>query len=289
MTAPSTPSPIPIVRDVAALRRAVADVRASGRRVGFVPTMGALHEGHLSLIDAAGADDHAVVLSIFVNPTQFAAGEDLADYPRREAADVSAAARRGAELVFAPTVDTIYPDGFGTTIHVEGPTAVLEGAARPSHFDGVATVVAKLLIAVGPDRAVFGQKDAQQVAVVRRMMRDLHLDDIALVVAPTVRDDDGLAMSSRNAYLSPGERRSALAISRGLRAAAARAEAGETSAAVLESETRSVIDEEPGCELEYVSLVDADEFTPVEEVAGSCVLCVAARVGSTRLIDNVLI
>lgn len=281
--------PIPIVRTIADLRAATEEIRAADRRVGFVPTMGALHDGHLSLMDRAAEDDHAVVVSIFVNPTQFAEGEDLESYPRREAEDVAAAAAAGAELVFAPDADQIYPEGYATTIHVAGPSQGLEGGARPTHFDGVATVVAKLLLAVRPDRAVFGQKDAQQVAVVQRLMCDLHLDDIELVVAPIHRDADGLAMSSRNAYLSSTERTSALALSRGLRAAEALVAGGETSAEALEGAVRAIVEEESGCDLEYVSLVDAVEFTPKSEADGACVLCVAAQVGPARLIDNVLI
>lgn len=281
--------PIPIVRTIADLRTATEEIRAADRRVGFVPTMGALHDGHLSLMDRAAEDDHAVVVSIFVNPTQFAEGEDLESYPRREAEDVAAAAAAGAELVFAPDGDQIYPEGYATTIHVAGPSQGLEGGARPTHFDGVATVVAKLLLAVRPDRAVFGQKDAQQVAVVQRLMCDLHLDDIELVVAPIHRDADGLAMSSRNAYLSSTERTSALALSRGLRAAEALVAGGETSAEALEGAVRAIVEEESGCDLEYVSLVDAVEFTPKSEADGACVLCVAAQVGPARLIDNVLI
>ena len=289
MSEPPPTAAAPIVRDVSALRDVVAGHRAEGRRIGFVPTMGALHDGHLALVRAAAHGGHAVVLSIFVNPTQFAEDEDLESYPRREAEDVAAAAEAGAAVVFAPSAETMYPPGFATTVHVEGPSQGLEGAARPTHFDGVATVVTKLLIAVRPDRVVFGQKDAQQVAVIRRLMRDLHLDDADLVVAPTVRERDGLAMSSRNGYLSADERVSALAISRGLRRAEELAAAGESSGPEIEHAARRIIEEEPGCELEYVSLVDADEFTPVALITGPCVLCVAARVGSTRLIDNVLI
>ncbi len=218
---------MPVVRSVAALRRAVADLRASGRRVAVVPTMGAFHDGHLDLMDRAAAGGHAVVVTLFVNPTQFAAGEDLDRYPRQEARDVALAAEHGVSLVFAPGPGEMYPEGHGTAITVAGPAAGLEGAARAGHFDGVATIVAKLLLAVRPDRAVFGQKDAQQVAVVRRLMADLHLDDIELVVAPTVREPDGLAMSSRNAYLGPDDRRAATALSRGLRAAEALARGGE--------------------------------------------------------------
>lgn len=276
-----------IVRTVVDLRRSVAALRVEGRRVALVPTMGALHEGHLSLIDLARRDGHAVVVTLFVNPAQFGAGEDLSRYPRDEGRDAALVAERGAALLFAPEAGEVYPPGFATSIGVGGPSAGLEGAARPDHFGGVATVVAKLLLAARPDRAVFGQKDAQQVAVVRRMMRDLHLDDIELVVGPTVREPDGLAMSSRNAYLGPEDRAAAAALHRGLTAAAALAAAGERDAAVLESAAAGAIDAEPRCDLEYAAVVDPDDFTPLSSLDRPALLAVAARVGPARLIDNV--
>ncbi len=282
---PPTSAPA-VVRTVADLRTAVAAIRASGRRVAVVPTMGAFHEGHLELMRIAGRDGHAVVVTLFVNPTQFAPTEDLSRYPRDEEGDLALAGGAGAELVFAPGVEEVYPEGFGTTITVSGPTDVLEGAARPGHFDGVATVVAKLLLAVRPDRAVFGAKDAQQVAVIRRLMADLHLDDIDLVVGPIVREDDGLAMSSRNAYLGPEDRRAALALSRGIRAAVALAQEGEGDVARLEAAARAVIEAEPRCALEYAAIVHPDTFVPLTTVEGPALLCVAARVGPARLIDN---
>jgi pantoate--beta-alanine ligase/L-aspartate-alpha-decarboxylase len=276
-----------IVRTVAGLRRAVAALRADGRRVALVPTMGALHEGHLSLVALGACDDHAVVMSLFVNPTQFAAGDDLSRYPRDEATDAALAAERGVAVLFAPGADEVYPSGFGTTLTVEGPSRGLEGAARPEHFSGVATVVAKLLIAARPDRAVVGQKDAQQVAVVRRLMRDLHLDDIELVVGPTVREPDGLAMSSRNAYLGPDDRAAGAALYRGLSAAAELAGAGERNPVALEEAARAVIDAEPRCALEYAAVVDPDSFVPLSSLGVPALLAVAARVGPARLIDNV--
>ena len=276
-----------IVRTVVDLRRAVAGLRAGGRRVALVPTMGALHEGHLSLLDLAGRDGHAVVMSLFVNPTQFGAGEDLSRYPRDEARDAALAGERGVVLVFAPGAGEVYPPGFATTVTVDGPATVLEGAARPGHFAGVATVVAKLLLAARPDRAVFGQKDAQQVAVIRRLMRDLHLDDIELVVGPIVREPDGLAMSSRNAYLGPEDRRAATALSRGLAAAAALAASGERDGATLEAAARAAIEAEPRCALEYAALVDPDTFSPLGALDRPALLAVAARVGPARLIDNI--
>ena len=276
-----------VVRTVEALRRWRAAQRAVGRRVALVPTMGALHEGHLSLVDLASRDGHAVVMSIFVNPTQFGEGEDFQAYPRDESADVAMAAERGVACVFAPSAAEIYPPGFATTITLAGVTDRFEGAARPGHFDGVATVVAKLLLAALPDRAVFGAKDAQQFAVIRRLVHDLHID-LELIEAPIVREDDGLAMSSRNRYLDTDERRAATAISRGLFAAAHLAAAGHVGAGELIGAARAEIDAEPRCATEYVALVDAEDFTPLAELGSrEARLCAAARVGPARLIDNV--
>lgn len=287
MTDALTPDPVaqaPVVRTVAQLRAWVSQQRSAGRGVGFVPTMGALHDGHLSLVEAARRDGFAVVVSVFVNPTQFAPGEDLSRYPRDEQGDVAKLTAAGADLVFCPTPDEVYPEGFSTTITVDGPSQGLEGEIRPTHFAGVATVVAKLLLMVRPDRVVFGQKDAQQVAVVRRLMRDLHLDDIEMVVSPTVRDPDGLAMSSRNAYLSATERAHALALARALQAGTRAATAGADPAQIV----AAARDELKGAALQvdYVALVDADTFRDITTFDGPAVLCVAARAGSTRLIDN---
>jgi pantoate--beta-alanine ligase len=249
--------------------------------------MGAFHEGHLSLMRRAAADGHAVVVSLFVNPTQFGPGEDLAAYPRDEARDLALAAAAGADLVWAPGAEDVYPEGFCTRIEVAGPSQGLEGAVRPHHFGGVATVVAKLILAVRPDRVVFGQKDAQQVAVVRRLMRDLHLDDVGLVVAPTVREPDGLAMSSRNAYLGPEDRAAAVALSRALDAAGALAAEGEEDAGRLEQAAMAVLRAERRCDPEYARVVDPDTFEPIRRLGGGpALLAVAARVGPARLIDN---
>ncbi len=286
---PASTTPLQPVRTVDALRDAVAELRAAGRRVALVPTMGALHAGHLSLLTVAGRDDHAVVMSLFVNPTQFAPTEDLAAYPRDEDADLRLAAVAGAELIFAPDVSEMYPDGFGTTVTVDGPTHGLEGAARPHHFAGVATVVAKLLIAARPDRAVFGQKDAQQVAVIRRLVRDLHLDDIELVVAPIVREPDGLAMSSRNAYLGPGDRAAAVVLRRALDAAQAAVARGRRDPREIERVAWGVLSAQPRCAPEYAGVVDPDTFEPSPDLRRPALLCVAARVGPARLIDNQLL
>jgi pantoate--beta-alanine ligase len=249
--------------------------------------MGALHEGHLSLVRLAGADGAAVAISLFVNPTQFGPGEDLAAYPRDESRDLALAAAAGAELAFAPDAEAMYPDGFATEVHVGGPATALEGAARPGHFAGVATVVAKLLLAVRPDRAVFGQKDAQQLAVIRRMARDLHLDDVELVAGPIVREPDGLALSSRNAYLGPEDRAAAPVLRRALAAAEGLAADGERDPSRLEAAALAVLRAEPRCEPEYAAVVDPDTFDRPERLGGPALLCVAARVGPARLIDNV--
>lgn len=275
-----------IVHTFSEARRAIAELRADGRKVALVPTMGALHDGHLSLVLRAADDDHAVVMTVFVNPTQFGEGEDLDAYPRDLERDAALAGEAGVELLIAPTPEEVYPEGFATTVSVAGPARELEGAARPGHFDGVATVVAKLLWATRPDRAVFGQKDGQQVAVIRRTMIDLHLDEIELVVAPTVREHDGLAMSSRNAYLDDAERAAATVLHRALRAAERLAVSGTTDSDRLRAAAREVLDGEPLCEPEYVAIVDPDSFESLPSLDRRALICVAARVGPARLIDN---
>ncbi|MFT4211338.1 MAG: pantoate--beta-alanine ligase [Microbacterium sp.] len=276
-----------VVRTVADLRAVLAPRRAGG--VGLVPTMGALHEGHLSLIRAARAEQGTVVVSIFVNPTQFGEAADLAAYPRTEERDTELAAGAGADVVFAPTVAEVYPDGFATTVSVAGPlTETLEGAVRGrAHFDGVATVVAKLLLAAAPDAAYFGAKDAQQVVVVRRLVADLGIPT-RVVVIPTSRDADGLARSSRNARLSSAERALAAAVPRSLRAAQDALAGGETDAAALVAAGRAVL-ADAGLAPEYLSLVDPGTLEPVTRVDGPVLLAVAVRLGATRLIDNVVL
>jgi pantoate--beta-alanine ligase len=272
------------------LRAALTPARREGRSIGLVPTMGFLHEGHLSLLRAARAECDVVVMSLFVNPTQFGPGEDLDRYPRDEERDLRLAAEAGTDLVYAPPVDEVYPQGFATAVEVEGGlTKVLDGDPRrrgPGHFHGVTTVVAKLFNSVGPDIAYFGQKDAQQVAVIRRMVRDLDFP-LRIEVLPTVREADGLAMSSRNAYLDPRAREQAVALSRALRAAEEAAHA-EGLAAGLDA-ARAVL-REAGIEPEYLEARDAEELTPVSELGERPVLvALAAEVGGARLIDNVLI
>jgi pantoate--beta-alanine ligase len=281
-----------IVRQKAELREALAASRHEGKRIGLVPTMGYFHEGHLSLMRAARQDCDVVVVSLFVNPTQFAPGEDLDAYPRDEQRDIELAAREGVDLLWMPEAAEIYPDGFATVVEVDSQlTGVLEGDPEhrgPSHFRGVTTVVAKLFNSVQPDVAYFGRKDAQQAVVIRRMTEDLDFP-VEIEVLPTVREQGGLAMSSRNAYLSPEERERALGISRALGAAERAAREGQTSADSLVEAARSEL-RNAGIEPEYVEARSADDLSPIAELNGRPVLvAVAARVGSARLIDNVLI
>ncbi len=278
-----------IIRTVADLRDALRDGRRRGLRIGFVPTMGALHEGHLSLVRAARADSDLVVVSIFINPKQFDEAADLAAYPRTEQRDADLAVTAGADIVFAPETAEMYPDGFATTVSVAGHIAeTLEGAERGrAHFDGVATVVTKLLLAVLPDAAYFGAKDAQQVVVVRRVVADLNLP-VRIIVVPTSRDDDGLARSSRNARLSADERRRALAIPRALRRAAAAVAAGTTGGDEVRAPALAEL-AAAGIHPEYLAVVDPDTLEHVAEITGPVLVVVAARVGTTRLIDNVRI
>ena len=264
--------------------------KALGRRVGFVPTMGALHEGHASLLTRAVAASDDVVLSIFVNPTQFGPNEDFAKYPRTWEADLELARSCGVAAVFAPEAG-FYPPGYRTVVSVPGWSSVLEGEIRPGHFDGVASVVAKLFLSVEPDVAVFGQKDAQQALLIRRMVRDLDFG-LRLDVAPTVRESDGLALSSRNRYLAPSERSRALALSRALRASVEAWEAGERSPRQILSLGRGVLAADPPDSVDYFTLLDPDTLAVLDgasSLAGSAILVVAARYGATRLIDNAVL
>lgn len=267
-------------------RGVVEAARGAGQTVGFVPTMGALHEGHLSLVRAARERCAYVVVSIFVNPTQFAPHEDFQAYPRPIEADLDACTRAGVDLVFQPTPELMYPAGAATTVHVRGLTDGLCGPFRPGHFDGVATVVTKLFQVVPAHLAFFGEKDYQQLQVIRRMVRDLNIP-IEVVGCPTVREPDGLAMSSRNAYLSPDERRQAACLSAALFAARDAAAAGARSAADLVALARRIIESAGPCTIEYVEVVDADSLAPLATVDRPARLCLAVRIGRTRLIDNV--
>ena len=275
------------VRTVAELRAAVRGARAQDRTIGLVPTMGALHDGHVALLEAAREECGFVVMSLFVNPAQFNEASDLDAYPRQEAEDAAIAASAGVDLLFAPPVEEVYPDGFATTVRVEGLGDTLEGAHRPGHFDGVATVVAKLLNMVGPDVAFFGQKDAQQAALITRLARDLDIP-VRIDVRPTVREPDGLALSSRNVRLSPDERERAVALSEALRAADAAAARGETDAAAVRAAALEALRART-VEPEYFELVDPSTFQPVQALNGRTLAVVAARLGATRLIDNTVI
>ncbi len=277
-----------IVRTLAETRAAVRALRAEKGSIGFVPTMGALHAGHRSLVQAARARCGAVAVSIFVNPTQFGPNEDFSRYPRTFAEDCEALREEEVDLLFAPEVATMYPADAVTVVRVEGLRDRLDGASRLGHFDGVATVVANLFQIVQPDAAFFGQKDAAQVAVLRRMVRDLHLP-VEMAICPTVREADGLAMSSRNRYLSPEERRQALVLWRALQVAEALVKNGEQKAERLLEAMRSVFAALPDVRVDYLAVVDADTLLPVQDVRRGALLAAAAYVGTTRLIDNLLL
>jgi pantoate--beta-alanine ligase len=277
-----------VLHTIAETRTACARIRLAGKTLGLVPTMGALHEGHLSLVRAAQASCDAVVVSIFVNPTQFGPKEDFASYPRTLEEDCRTLEAAGVDLVFAPSVQEMYPDGARTFVEVAGLSDRLDGASRPGHFRGVATVVAKLLNIFTPERAFFGQKDAAQVAVLRKMVRDLRFA-VRVEVCPIVREADGLAMSSRNRNLSDEQRRQALVLSRALLAVQQKAQRGERESAKLLAEALRVLAGEPAAQLDYCRIVDPDTLEDVANVDGGALVAVAARVGTTRLIDNLLL
>jgi pantoate--beta-alanine ligase len=272
----------------AAMRQAVADARRAGRSIGLVPTMGALHAGHLSLIERARAENDCVVVSIFVNPSQFGPSEDFSRYPRPLEQDLAACDRAGVDIVFAPDSAEMYPPGFRTYVEVSELQKVLCGASRPTHFRGVCTVVLKLFNLVAPDRAYFGQKDAQQVRIIQQMVRDLNVP-VEVRVCPIVREPDGLALSSRNQYLSPNERRAAPGLHRALARARARIEAGERDAAHVHQGLIEDIAALPGAVLDYAAVVDADSLESIERLSGSVLLALAVKFGNTRLIDNELV
>jgi pantoate--beta-alanine ligase len=280
---------VEVIRAVAMARKACDAARSAGRTVGFVPTMGAFHDGHVSLIRRARDERDAVVVSIFVNPLQFGPGEDLSRYPRDEERDLSMAGELGVDVVFAPTIEEMYPAGQPAVTVDPGPLGDrLEGAVRPGHFRGVATVVAKLFEVVGPSTAYFGEKDAQQLAVIRRMVRDLSFP-IDVVGCPTVREFDGLAMSSRNAYLSPVQREAAGCLFLALSEAAEMARGGERDAARLVAAMAREIGATPEAGIDYAAVVDEETFEEVGTIAGPARALVAARFGETRLIDNLLL
>jgi pantoate--beta-alanine ligase len=296
------PQTIQIVRTIAETRAVLRELRAKGRSIGLVPTMGALHEGHLSLVRAAraacehpstqrqraGDPANAVIVSIFVNPTQFGPNEDFTKYPRTFEADCAALEREGVDLILAPSAEEMYPAGASTFVDVEGVSGRLDGASRPGHFRGVATVVAKLFNIVAPDKAFFGQKDAAQVAVLRKMVRDMNFP-LELVVCPIVRDPDGMAMSSRNAYLSPAERKQALVLSRALREAERLARSGVTKSQELIAAASALNATEPQVRVDYLKVVNPDTLEDIADTSRGGLVAVAAFVGTTRLIDNVLL
>jgi pantoate--beta-alanine ligase len=273
------------IRDMRAASRAA---RRTGLRLGLVPTMGALHEGHLSLIRAAKASCQAVAASIFVNPTQFGPNEDLAKYPRPLERDRELLENEGVDLLFAPPVDEMYPNGTPTWVTVEGLSDKLDGRSRPGHFRGVTTIVTKLFHAVEPDAAFFGQKDAAQAAIIRRMVRDLNFP-VEIVICPIVREPDGLAMSSRNIYLDLQQRKEALVLQRSLMQVKQMDGAGEYNAARLIVAAKEVFVTEPAVRLDYFEIVDPDSLDPVHDVSKGALVAVAAFVGTTRLIDNILL
>jgi pantoate--beta-alanine ligase len=269
-------------------RAAIGELRLSCKRLGLVPTMGALHEGHLSLIRAAKSQCNSVAVSIFVNPTQFGPTEDLSKYPRRFEQDCQLLEKEGIDILFAPTVEEIYPTGSTTWVSVDGLSERLDGRSRPGHFRGVTTVVAKLFHIIGPDVAFFGQKDAAQLAVIRRMVCDLNFP-VEIVGCPIVREGDGLAMSSRNAYLNSEERARASVLQRSLKRVEQEFKAGERRVAKLTSCAKEIVVGEPGVRLDYFEVVDPETLEPVERVSQATLIAVAAYVGSTRLIDNVVL
>jgi len=270
------------------LRAESRAVRVAGKRIGFVPTMGALHDGHLSLIRTAKSRCDLVVASIFVNPTQFGPNEDLAKYPRTFERDCQLLEKENADLLFAPTVEEMYPQDAVTWVTVEGLSEKLDGKSRPGHFRGVTTVVAKLFHIVEPDIAFFGQKDAAQVAIIRRMVRDMKFP-VEIVACPIVREPDGLAMSSRNAYLDSSQRKAALVLSRALWEVERKYKSGERDTNTLIERGKQLIAKEPAARLDYLELVNADTLDPVAQATPGTMVAVAAYVGNTRLIDNLLL
>jgi len=277
-----------ICKTIADTRAASRAARHSGKRLGFIPTMGALHEGHLSLVRAAKAKCDLVAVSIFVNPLQFGPSEDLAKYPRTFERDRELLEKEAVNILFAPTPEEMYPAGAVTYVTVEGLSEKLCGKSRPGHFRGVTTVVAKLFNILEPDMAFFGQKDAAQATIIRRMVQDLNLP-VEIVVCPIVRERDGLAMSSRNAYLNPQERKSALALNRALSEVKSRFDQGERNAEHLITVGKKMLLREPAVRLDYLEIVDTSTLDRIEELSSSALVAVAAFVGNTRLIDNILL
>lgn len=270
------------------MKEATRQAREQSHIIGLVPTMGALHEGHLSLVRAAKKECSRVYASIFVNPKQFGPNEDFAKYPRAFEADAARFAELGVDALFAPALEEIYPTGFSTYVNVEGVSDRFEGRSRPGHFRGVATVVLKLFEITQPDFAYFGRKDAQQVAIIQQMVRDLNLN-VQIVVCPIVREADGLALSSRNAYLNTEERRAATVLNRALQAAREELALGKRDTLELQNTMRAVFEKEPLARLDYAEVVSADNFEPAAHVSRTSYVLVAAHLGKTRLLDNMLV
>jgi pantoate--beta-alanine ligase len=278
-----------IIENIADMQKALESVRASGKSIGFVPTMGYLHAGHMSLVSRAVKENDVVVMSIFVNPTQFGPSEDFDGYPRDLARDAELAAQAGAGFIFAPEADDMYPDGYGTFVEVDGfETIGMCAAGRPGHFRGVATVVEKLLDIIRPDRAYFGQKDAQQLAVVKKMVKDLNIP-VEIIGCPIVREPDGLAMSSRNVYLRPDERAAAPVVFKALTNGAELIKRGERSSAKIIDTVKRIIAGEPLGDLEYVEIRETVGFTAPDEIEGDVMIAAAVRFGRARLIDNMIV
>ncbi|WP_427339374.1 pantoate--beta-alanine ligase [Caloranaerobacter sp. DY30410] len=277
-----------IIKSIEEMKNIISDEKAKGKSIGFVPTMGYLHDGHLSLMKRARKENDVVVVSIFVNPKQFGQGEDYEVYPRDIERDSKLAESVGVDYIFAPEVEEMYPEGYNTYVEVLGVTDKLCGASRPGHFRGVTTVVMKLFNIVTPDRAYFGQKDAQQVYVIKQMVRDLNMD-VNIISCPIVREHDGLAMSSRNTYLSEEERRQALVLSKSLFWAKDMINKGERDAKTLIEGIKSMINEMPLADIDYVEIIDYDTFREVDKLKGNILIALAVRIGKTRLIDNILV
>ena len=277
-----------VIRDFKTLKSEIAGARRDGKSVGFVPTMGFLHEGHLSLLREAVRQTEYVVLSIFVNPLQFGVGEDYEEYPRDLEQDRKKAEEAGCDLIFYPEVKSMYPRGYLTYVNTEGISEPLCGGSRPGHFRGVTTVVTKLFNLVTPDKAFFGQKDAQQALIIRKMVADLNMN-LEIVVCPTIREDDGLAMSSRNAYLEPGERKAAAILYRTLKKARDMVLSGEKDARVVRDFMVDSIGKEPRANIQYIEVVDSETLQPLEEIETSALLALAVKLGETRLIDKILV
>lgn len=276
-----------IITRISRMQARSQQLKREGKSIGFVPTMGALHEGHLSLMRRARAENDSLISSIFVNPTQFGPGEDYKTYPRNMDQDRDLAEGVGVDIIFAPSVSEMYPEGYATYIEVDGLTKELCGRSRPGHFRGVTTVVTKLFNIVRPDRAYFGQKDYQQTVVIKRMATDLHLGP-EIIIMPIIREPDGLAMSSRNRCLSKEQRQAALVLSHSLKKAEEMLGRGERDGEIIKAQMAQLIQQEPLAEADYISVVDSDDLTESTEIKGQVLIALAVRIGQTRLIDNIL-